>query len=46
VAAARDAGRRAGVHDAWIAATAHAHEVAVSTQDDDFDAFGVAAVRV
>ena len=46
VAAARAAGRRAKVQDAWIAASAHAHEVAVYTQDDDFDAFGVHVVRV
>jgi predicted nucleic acid-binding protein len=37
LAAARDAGRRAGAMDAIIAATALAHDLAVWTQDDDFD---------
>lgn len=37
LAAARDAGRRAGAMDAIIAATALAHGLAVWTQDDDFD---------
>jgi predicted nucleic acid-binding protein len=37
VASARDVGRRAGAMDAIIAATAVAHELAVWTQDDDFD---------
>jgi predicted nucleic acid-binding protein len=46
VAAARAAGRRPRMQDAWIAATAHAHGVALYTQDDDFDAFDVAVVRV
>jgi predicted nucleic acid-binding protein len=46
VAAARRAGRRPKVRDTWIAATAHAHDVAVYTQDDDFDALGVEVVRV
>ena len=32
--------------DLLIAATAHAHDVAVYTQDDDFDALGVEVVRV
>jgi predicted nucleic acid-binding protein len=36
LAAARDAGRRAGAMDAIIAATALTHELAVWTQDDDF----------
>jgi predicted nucleic acid-binding protein len=46
VAAARGTGRRPKVQDAWIAATAHAHGVAVYTQDDDFDAFEIDVVRV
>jgi predicted nucleic acid-binding protein len=37
VAAARRQGRRPRVQDAWIAATARAHDVAVYTQDGDFD---------
>lgn len=37
VAGARRAGRRPKVQDTWIAATARAHEVAVYTQDADFD---------
>ncbi|WP_426566698.1 type II toxin-antitoxin system VapC family toxin [Angustibacter sp. McL0619] len=35
--ALRDAGRRMKVNDSWIAATALAHDVAVVTQDGDFD---------
>jgi predicted nucleic acid-binding protein len=35
--AAREQGRRAGAMDAIIAATALAHDLAVWTQDDDFD---------
>ena len=46
VAGARHAGRRPKVQHAWIAATAHAHGVAVYTQDQDFDAFAVDVVRV
>ncbi len=46
VASARRAGRRPKVQDAWIAATAGAHDVAVYTQDDDFDALAVDVVRV
>ena len=46
VAAARRAGRRAKVQDAWIAATARAHDVPVYTQDDDVDALAVDVVRV
>ena len=38
LAAARDRRRRAGAMDAIIAATALAHDLAVWTQDDDFDA--------
>jgi len=37
LAAARDGQRRAGAMDAIIAATALAHDLAVWTQDDDFD---------
>lgn len=37
LAAARDAGRRAGAMDAIIAATALAHGLCVWTQDDDFE---------
>jgi hypothetical protein len=47
VAEARRARRRVRVQDAWIAATAAAHEVAVYTQDGDLDELdGVHAVRV
>jgi len=46
-AAELEAGRRIRRHDAWIAATALRHGVAVATQDADFSAFGeVAVVRV
>lgn len=34
----RDAGRRVGVNDVWIAAVAAANELPVVTQDADFDA--------
>jgi hypothetical protein len=37
LATARDRQRRAGAMDAIIAATALAHDLAVWTQDDDFD---------
>ncbi|HEX6619735.1 MAG TPA: PIN domain-containing protein [Solirubrobacteraceae bacterium] len=37
LATARDRERRAGAMDAIIAATALAHDLAVWTQDDDFD---------
>jgi predicted nucleic acid-binding protein len=41
------AGRRLRRHDAWIAATAMRHGVAVVTQDADFSAFSsVAVLRV
>jgi predicted nucleic acid-binding protein len=47
VAAARRAGHRPKVHDAWIAATALAHSVPVFTQDSDFDDLpGIEVVRV
>ncbi len=38
-AAELEAGRRIRRHDAWIAATALRHDVAVATQDADFSAF-------
>jgi hypothetical protein len=37
LATARETGRRAGAMDAIIAATAIAHDLAVWTQDEDFD---------
>jgi predicted nucleic acid-binding protein len=47
VAAARRAGRRPKLQDAWIAATARAHSAAVYTQDSDFDDLpGLDVVRV
>lgn len=47
VAEARREGRRPTVQDAWIAATAAAHEVPVFTQDADFDDTpGIRVVRV
>jgi predicted nucleic acid-binding protein len=47
VATARRDGRRAKVQDTWIAATARVHDVAVYTQDDDFDGLsGVAVVKI
>jgi len=47
VCAARRAGRRPKVQDAWIAATARAYSVAVYTRDGDFDELpGVDVVRV
>jgi predicted nucleic acid-binding protein len=45
-ATARRAGRRPKVQDTWIAATAHAHRVAVYSQDADFEELAVAVVRV
>ena len=39
LAKVRDAGHRAGLMDAIIAATALAHDLAVWTQDADFDVF-------
>jgi predicted nucleic acid-binding protein len=46
-AAELEAGRRIRRHDAWIAATATRHGVAVATQDADFSAFAsVDVVRV
>lgn len=47
VATLRRAGRRLRVQDAWIAATARAHDAAVYTQDADFDGVpGLEVVRV
>jgi hypothetical protein len=46
VAAARRAGRRPKVQDAWVAATAHAHGVPVYSQDNDFEDLGVQVVIV
>ncbi len=46
VATARQGGRRPKVQDAWIAATAHAHRVAVYSQDADFDDLAINVVRV
>jgi predicted nucleic acid-binding protein len=46
VATARREGRRPRVQDAWIAATARTHGVAVYTQDSDFDDLAVEVVRV
>lgn len=47
VATARRDGRRPKVQDTWIAATARVHDVAVYTQDDDFEGLaGVAVVKV
>jgi len=43
-AAELEAGRRIRRHDAWIAATALRHGVAVATQDADFTAFDVVDV--
>ena len=37
VAECRAQGRRPGIMDAWIAATAIRHGIALCTQDDDFD---------
>lgn len=43
----RDRGRRMPVNDSWIAATAMAHDLALVTQDDDFDDLpGLTVVRV
>lgn len=43
-------GRRLNVNDLWIAATAHAHDLPIVTQDADFDPIagvsGVAVIRV
>ena len=42
-----DGGRRAGINDLWIAATAASHGIPIVTQDAGFDALdGVPGVRV
>ncbi|MCA1701073.1 MAG: PIN domain-containing protein [Actinobacteria bacterium] len=46
LAAARANRRRAGAMDAIIAATALAHDLAVWTQDDDFDVLAALAPRL
>jgi predicted nucleic acid-binding protein len=46
VASARHERRRPKVQDTWIAATAHAHGVAVYSQDADFDDLAVEVIRV
>ena len=46
VATARRAGTRPKIQDTWIAATARALDVAVYTQDSDFDDQPVEVVRV
>lgn len=43
----RDAGRRMKVNDAWIAATAIAHELPLVSQDSDYEAVpGLTVIRV
>ncbi len=46
--ALRDRGERMPVNDSWIAATALAHDLAVVTQDDDYDVEvpGLEVIRV
>jgi predicted nucleic acid-binding protein len=44
VAEARRQGRRPGIMDTWIAATAVAHNLALYTQDEDFR--GIPRVRI
>jgi predicted nucleic acid-binding protein len=46
LATARDAGRRAGAMDAIIAATALTHDLAVWTQDDDFEVLSELAPKL
>lgn len=47
VAELRHGGRRLGVQDAWIAATARAHGASLCTQDDDFEGVpGLEVLRV
>jgi len=36
-----ETGRRVGVHDLWIAASAAAHSLPMVTQDNDFDFLGL-----
>jgi predicted nucleic acid-binding protein len=43
----RNAGRRMPLNDSWIAATALAHNMAVVTQDDDYDGVpGLSVIRL
>lgn len=42
--ALRDAGKKMPINDSWIAATAIANDLAVASQDDDYD--GVPGLRV
>jgi hypothetical protein len=45
--ALRDAGKRMPINDAWIAATAIANDMAVASQDDDYDDIpGLRVLRV
>lgn len=45
--ALRYQGRRLGVNDSWIAATAIAHELAMVAQDDDYDDLpGLVVIKV
>ena len=45
--ALRDAGRRMPINDSWIAATAIANELAVASQDNDYDDVpGLQVIRV
>lgn len=47
VAAARKAGRKSVVNDAWIAATAIARGLPIATQDADYDDLpGVSVIRL
>jgi predicted nucleic acid-binding protein len=46
VAIGRRSGLRPKVQDTWIAATARVHQVAVYSQDNDFDHLAVEVVRV
>ena len=47
VATLRAAGRRMPVNDSWIAATALVHDLAVLTQDADYDVVpGLRVIRV
>jgi predicted nucleic acid-binding protein len=42
--ALRDGGKRMPINDSWIAATAIANDLAVASQDDDYD--GIPGLRV
>lgn len=47
LATLRAAGRRMPINDSWIAATALAHDLAVLTQDADYDDVpGLAVIRI